>query len=121
MRKKIPKRTAKKLYTIGYEDVTLERFVSALKDAGVELLIDVRAVPLSRKPGFSKNRLAARLAEEDIEYLGLRGLGTPASGRAAARKGRVNEMRAIYKAHLKSKEAVEATAEAVEAARSAPS
>jgi uncharacterized protein (DUF488 family) len=112
---------AKKLYTIGYEDATLENFVSALKAAGIAALIDVRAIPLSRKPGFSKNRLAARLAEEDIKYLSLRGLGTPAEGRAAARKGRIAEMRAIFKTHLKSMEAVADLAEAVRTARVAPS
>ena len=49
--------------------------------AGVKLLVDVRAVTSSRRPGFSKNQLAAGLDERGISYLHLRGLGTPKEGR----------------------------------------
>ena len=57
------------------------------KHAGVKLLVDVRAVASSRRPGFSKNQLAAGLDERGISYLHLRGLGTPKDGRVAARSG----------------------------------
>jgi uncharacterized protein (DUF488 family) len=90
-----------KIYTIGYEGVTLDAFVGALKSARVEVLLDVRAVPLSRKPGFSKNKLAARLAEDGIDYIGLKDLGTPAAGRDAARRGHIKEMRSIFRRHMK--------------------
>ncbi len=106
----------KSLYTIGYEGVTIETFLSALKQAKIKILFDVRAVPLSRKPGFSKNKLTAYLAANDIAYIGLRDLGTPAAGRAAARKGRINEMRTIYSKHLKTQAAQEDIAEAVDIA-----
>lgn len=86
--------------TIGYEAATVERFLDALRDAGVDLLVDVRAVASSRRPGFAKTRLAANVGAVGIEYLHLRGLGTPADGRAAARAGRYDELRAIYLAHL---------------------
>lgn len=85
-----------KIFTIGYEGVTVDALAKTLVDAGVKVLLDVRAVPLSRKPGFSKNKLAAKLAENDIRYVGLKGLGTPAEGRAAARKGNTGEMRRIF-------------------------
>ena len=62
--------------------------IAALQAAGVEQVIDVRAVPLSRKPGFSKNVLAAGLKEAGIDYVHLKALGTPPAGREAARKGR---------------------------------
>ena len=88
------------LATIGYEGATVQGFLEALRVAHVELLIDVRAVAMSRRPGFAKTRLAANLAETGIEYLHLRGLGTPADGRAAARAGRHNEMKRIYLEHL---------------------
>jgi uncharacterized protein (DUF488 family) len=42
------------IYTIGYEGTDIERFVRTLKIVGVEQPVDVRAVPLSRKKGFSK-------------------------------------------------------------------
>lgn len=86
--------------TIGYEGTTIPAFLAALREAGVKLLVDVRAVASSRRPGFSKTRLAAHLEEEGIDYVHLRALGTPADGRAAARAGRHAEMRRIYRAHL---------------------
>jgi uncharacterized protein (DUF488 family) len=86
--------------TIGYEGASVQSFLNAVRDAGVELLVDVRAVASSRRPGFAKTRLAANLAEAGIDYLHLRGLGTPADGRAAARGGRHDEMRGIFHEHL---------------------
>jgi uncharacterized protein (DUF488 family) len=106
------------IYTIGYEGVTLETFVQTLKSAEIDILLDVRAVPVSRKPGFSKNKLAARLAEDGIRYLGLRELGTPAEGRAAARKGRIGEMQKIFKMQLKTEDAQRDLAEAESVVRS---
>jgi len=93
--------TLPKIFTIGYEDATAQGVVETLQDAGVELLVDVRAVASSRRPGFSKTKLAAQLAEGGIEYLHLRGLGTPAEGRAAARAGRHEEMQAVFAEHLR--------------------
>ena len=91
--------------TVGYQATTVSHFLEALRDAGIGLLVDVRAVASSRRPGFSKTRLAANLAEAGIDYLHLRGLGTPAEGRAAARAGRSDEMRAIFRQHLATPEA----------------
>ncbi|MDB5491623.1 MAG: hypothetical protein JWO78_1472 [Micavibrio sp.] len=105
------------LYTIGYEGVTAEALCRSLKDAGVKLLIDVRAVPLSRKPGLSKNKLATKLAENGIQYLGLKGLGTPAEGREAARKGRTAEMRRIFYTYLETEDAQRDMHVAIKAAR----
>lgn len=93
------------LATIGYEGTTVQRVVEVLLEAGVALLVDVRAVASSRRPGFSKTRLAAHLEEAGIGYLHLRGLGTPAEGRAAARAGRHDEMRRIFGGHLSMPEA----------------
>ena len=93
--------------TIGYESSTVASVLEALKDAGVELLVDVRAVASSRRPGFAKTKLAANLAGAGIDYLHLRGLGTPADGRAAARSGRHDEMKAIFREHMATAEAQE--------------
>lgn len=93
------------LATIGYEGATLPALLDALRDAGVSLLVDVRAVARSRRPGFAKSRLAAALAEAGIGYQHLRGLGTPADGRAAARAGRHAEMRTVFRSHLATPEA----------------
>jgi hypothetical protein len=90
----------KELATIGYEAATVRTFLDALTEHGIELLVDVRAVASSRRPGFAKSALAANLQGAGIEYLHLRGLGTPAEGRAAARAGRHAEMRKIFEDHL---------------------
>lgn len=90
------------LSTIGYEGATVEGFLAALKADGVELVVDVRALASSRRPGFAKTRLTANLAGAGIEYLHLRGLGTPADGRAAARAGHHDELRRIFHRHLES-------------------
>ncbi len=93
------------LATIGYEGATLDAVVAALRQAGVGTLVDVRAVARSRRPGFAKTRLAAGLAAGGIGYVHLRGLGTPAEGRAAAKAGDVEGMRGIFRDHLATPEA----------------
>ncbi len=90
------------LYTIGYEGCSIGDFLATLETAGVQLLIDVRDVPISRKPGFSKNALSAAVSATGIEYLHLKGLGDPKSGRIAAREGRFDDFKRIFDAHLKS-------------------
>jgi uncharacterized protein (DUF488 family) len=96
---------ARRIFTIGYEGATQAEVIAALKAAGVEQVIDVRAVPASRRPGFSKNILAAGLREVGIDYVHLKALGTPAEGREAARKGRHEEMALIYADQLETPEA----------------
>ncbi len=54
-----PMARAKKLFTIGYEQTPAKSVLDELERAGVKLLVDVRAVASSRRPGFSKNQLAA--------------------------------------------------------------
>jgi uncharacterized protein (DUF488 family) len=93
------------LSTIGYEGKTLDEFLDELSGAGVELLIDVRAVAASRRPGFSKTALAASVKERGIDYIHLRPLGTPRAGRDAARKGRIAEMHSIFEEQLQTPEA----------------
>lgn len=91
--------------TIGYEGATVASFQDALRRAGIDLLVDVRALASSRRPGFAKTRLAANAKEAGAEYLHLRALGTPSDGRAAARAGRHDEMRRIFREQLATPEA----------------
>lgn len=97
----------KSIWTIGYQGATMPAFLDALRRAGVDIVVDVRAVVSSRRPGFSKNALAAHLDEVGIGYLHLRGLGTPADGRAAAKSGKFDELRRIYSKTLKTDAAKE--------------
>ena len=57
------------LFTLGYEQRTIEEFVRMLEDAGVGVLVDVRETPWSHKPGFSKRGLAEHLEAAGIEYV----------------------------------------------------
>jgi uncharacterized protein (DUF488 family) len=106
VRKDLARRT-KRLFTIGYEQTPAKAVLDELENAGVKLLVDVRAVAASRRPGFSKNQLAAGLDERGISYLHLRGLGTPKDGRDAARSGKFDTLHKIYAAHLKTPQAKE--------------
>jgi uncharacterized protein (DUF488 family) len=109
--------TKLRIFTIGYEGTTVHEFVAALKAAAVERVIDVRALPLSRRPGFSKSPLRAALDEAGIEYVHLKALGTPAEGRAAARAGRYGELERIYSGQLELPEAIVQSAQMLELAR----
>jgi len=110
-----------KIFTIGYEGTTVPEFVSALKQAGVERVIDVRALPLSRRPGFSKTPLRGALEEAGIDYVHLKALGTPSEGRTAARAGRHSDMERIYAGQLELPEAMAQSAQMMELAREKPS
>lgn len=65
------------IYTIGYEGRKIEQFISILKSANVEILLDVRYKANSRKKGFSKNKLRSVLEEAKISYQHNKNLGTP--------------------------------------------
>lgn len=104
------------LFTVGYEGSDIATFVDALSAAGVKVLADVRALPLSRKKGFSKNALRAHLEREGITYLHFRELGDPKPGREAARAGRYAEFRRVYAKHLVSPGAKGALAALIEVA-----
>lgn len=105
------------LHTIGYEAAALPEVIARLREAGVEIVIDVRAVAASRRAGFSKTVLRASLEAEGIGYAHIRALGTPKPGREAARRGRVAEMAAIFAAHMETPEAQDGLAEAVAIAK----
>jgi uncharacterized protein (DUF488 family) len=111
----------RRLFTIGYEGKTLDEFLGQLGEAGVETVLDVRAVAASRRPGFSKTALAGALAERGIGYRHFRALGTPSDGRTAARAGKTAEMRRIYANQLETPEAGLQLEQALGAAEEKPS
>lgn len=111
---------ASRFFTIGYEGATVGEFIAALEAAGVKLVADIRALPLSRRPGFSKTPLKAALGEAGIAYVHLRALGTPAAGREAARKGRQAELERIYRGQLDLPEAMAQSARLRDLAAATP-
>ena len=96
-------------------------FLAALTQAGVKRVIDVRALPLSRRPGFSKSSLAASLKETGIDYVHLKALGTPKRGRDAAKKGDVATLEAVYADQLELPEAQAQAAVMLDLAAERPS
>jgi uncharacterized protein (DUF488 family) len=106
-------RGAPTLFTIGYELAKPAAVFKELTGAKVDILVDVRAVAASRRPGFSKTQLAAGLDEQGIAYVHLQKLGTPAEGRHAARAGDIDKLWTIYDSYAKSPEAQEALEELV--------
>ena len=99
------------IFTIGYEQATQPAVVAALRDAGVEVLADIRYLPLSRRPGFSKSSLRAAAEEAGIAYRHFKQLGTPAEGRAAARRHDHAELARVYAGQLELPEALAQMAE----------
>ena len=99
------------IFTIGYEQTTQPAVVAALRDAGVEVLADIRYLPLSRRPGFSKSSLRAAVEEAGIGYRHFKQLGTSIGGRAAARRGDHAELSRVYAGQLELPEALAQMAE----------
>jgi uncharacterized protein (DUF488 family) len=89
-----------RLWTIGYERLLPEALVAELRAAGVRRVIDVRRRPQSRRPGMSKTRLAALLAEHGIAYEHRGALGTPPDLRVLFRTGRLVEAAESYRRHV---------------------
>lgn len=76
------------MFTVGYQGHSIETFLDLLLAHGVGHIIDVRQLPFSRKPDFSKKRLAAHLADAGIGYTHLVQLGTPKPLRDEVRRTR---------------------------------
>ncbi len=91
---------APKLFTIGYQALTPPELVKRLKNAGVERVVDVRELPLSRRRGFSKSPLAATLEAAGIEYEHVRELGNPKPTRDRYKSGDIEGGAREYRAHL---------------------
>lgn len=95
---------------VGYEGQQAEQFVAELRSSGVDVVVDVRLTPISRKRGFSKRSLAEHLESAGIEYEHLRALGNPKDNRAGF-AGDTDDVRAAldrYAALLTDNDAVTA-------------
>ena len=108
------------IMTAGYEGRVQDELFDLLIAAGVTVLLDIRAVPISRKPGYSKKMLTASAESRGMRYVHLQPLGTPKPGRDAARAGRGAEMAEIFNAHLATDPAQAALLAAEAIVRAAP-
>jgi uncharacterized protein (DUF488 family) len=89
------------LFTIGYRGRSSSEFVERLRAAGVERVVDVRELPLSRRPGFSKSQLAAALRNAGIGYQHARALGNPKANRERWRSGDTTGGAVAFRRHLR--------------------
>ena len=97
----------RKLYTIGYEAAALHDFIATLTAADVDVLVDVRELPMSRRRGFSKTALSSALNDAGIEYLHVRELGSPRDIRHRLREDK--DFKTFFKAfnrHLRQHEGI---------------
>jgi len=72
------------LFTLGYQHRSLAEFLEFLRDAYIDVLVDVRETAWSHKPGFSKGALRAALSAEGIAYVHASFAGNPKRIRARA-------------------------------------
>lgn len=108
-----------KLFTIGYAGSSPAELIERLQAAGVDRVVDVRELPLSRRPGFSKQALAAALEDVGIAYEHARALGNPKRHRTRYKAGDVAGGARAYRAHLHkgSYSALVELAESIDAAK----
>lgn len=106
------------VYTIGYEGADIDTFLKTLCEQGIETLVDVRELPLSRKKGFSKNRLREALQLVGIGYIHMKSLGDPKEGRLAARAGDYEQFERIFTSHLRTPDAQRSLHELAEIVKS---
>lgn len=92
-------------WTVGYQGLSVEALLSALKKRRIATLVDVREQPVSRKAGFSKGALSKALEKEGLTYVHMGALGTPAATRQAFHSdGDFAALRRAYLAHLQAQE-----------------
>jgi uncharacterized protein (DUF488 family) len=89
--------------SVGYErHRDSAEFARALAQAGVERLIDVRELPISRRRGYAKSVLTQAMSDAGVEYVHVRELGNPKPFRDLYKSGRAEEGRRAYRALLTS-------------------
>ena len=93
------KETRAQLFTLGYEKRSLEEFLALLRHERIDVVVDVRDVPWSHKPGFSKRPLSEAVAGAGLEYVHAGFAGNPKALRKTARDN--DEAIRLYAKHLK--------------------
>ena len=63
------------IYTIGYQNLSVDLFIDILIEKGIKTVLDVRNKPFSYKYGFNYSWLNKYLPEFDIDYINIPELG----------------------------------------------
>jgi uncharacterized protein (DUF488 family) len=93
---------------VGYEGRDVDGLLAVLRLRGVDVVVDVRLNPLSRKRGLSKKALSERLTTEGIEYRHEPALGNPRDNRdgyADLDGEHAERARSAYRARLETDDA----------------
>jgi uncharacterized protein (DUF488 family) len=91
---------AGRIYSVGYEGLTVDGLVQRLAGSRVTTLVDVRLNPVSRRPGFSRRQLEAALLAGGIEYIHEKELGNPRDNRHSFQNGDATDGRTRMRAIL---------------------
>lgn len=92
------------IFTVGYEAYTSATFAEMLARSGVEQVVDVRQLPISRKKGFAKNGLKATLEAIGIDYSHVQAFGCPKEIRNEYREtGDWSRYSIKFKAYIKTR------------------
>lgn len=88
-----------KVFTLGYQGLSLERYVETLLAANVGIVLDVREVAWSYNRRYIKSVLQKTLLEAGIKYTHLRVCGNPSLNRKTATS--IEECLTRYRDYLK--------------------
>jgi uncharacterized protein (DUF488 family) len=89
-----------RIYSVGYEGMTVDAMIERLVGSKVTTLVDVRLNPSSRRPGWSRKALTASLDEAGITYVHEKLLGNPPENRDSFRRGDGEEGREAMRERL---------------------
>lgn len=97
------------IFTIGYEDKSIEDFLARIKKHKITVLVDIRERPISRKKGFSKSKITDHLQSIGVKYLHIGALGSPSRLREKLHKD--NNLEYFFKEYEKHLDTLDETVE----------
>jgi len=73
--------TRRRIFTAGYQGLTVDEFTEKLLQAKIDTLIDVRKNPFSRMKGFGRTALKTEMNRAGIDYIHMPELGVESEWR----------------------------------------
>jgi uncharacterized protein (DUF488 family) len=116
-----PKAAPLAVYTMGYEDRSVDGFLNKLVRAGIRRIVDVRSNPVSRKYGFARSSLASLAEKLGLDYTHCPALGISSEKRRVVQTpAEFQELFGYYEREILPGEA-DAVAKVAELVRTVPS
>jgi transcriptional regulator with XRE-family HTH domain len=104
---KFTPRVPSQVIGLGYEGLDQAGLISHLQQQRVDVVVDVRLTPLSRKKGLSKTALREGLGAASIDYVHLAGLGNPKDNRAGYSDPENQQVRDTFRTLLQREQSVQ--------------